>query len=93
MDRKVLFILLAVPLYFGFLHLVVLPLLQRLAFKIQGARFTYRLRPWEASKTTGDASRYDMYWSVAAAVISLCAVMALFGVVKETGLFTGLFER
>ncbi len=91
LDRFTLYFLLTVPLYFGLLHLAILPLLQKASVRIQGTRFTHRLQAGAASKTKSPFEKYDLGWSLLANVLALILAFIPFVVIEELGCCGGWF--
>ena len=85
MDRFTLYFLLAVPLYFGLLHLVILPILQKASRRIQGTGFTHRLQAGARSNTKSPHEKYDLIWSFLANALALALSLLPFGILEELG--------
>jgi hypothetical protein len=71
MDRVTLYFLLTIPLYFGLLHLLILPILQRVSLRIQGVKFTHRLQAGAPSDTKPPYGKFDLVWSFLANMLAL----------------------
>ncbi len=85
-DRFVVYFLLTVPLYFGLLYRVVIPVMRKVSVRVQGTSFTYRLKPNVPTKTPPQYAKYDIAWSFAATFIAFVLSMIPFGIIEETGL-------
>ena len=93
MDRFTVYLFLAIPLYFGFLHLAILPLLQKLSLCLQGTMFTYRLQPGVPSETPEPYKKYDIFWSFGANALALILSFIPLGIIEELGYGKQWFGR
>ena len=91
-DRFVIYFLITVPLYFGSLYWVVLPVMRRVSVRIQGTSFTYRLKPNEPTKTPPKYAKYDIAWPFVATLIAFVLSVIPFGIIEETGLWNRWFR-
>ena len=85
-GRFLIYFFLTLPIYFGLLFWVVNPLLKKFAVRVQGAAFSYRLRPTEPTNTPGKLAKYDYYWSAVATMLAFLLSVMPFGIIEETGL-------
>lgn len=85
-GRFIYYFFLTIPIYFGLLYCVIIPLTKKLAARVQGAGFTYRLRAHETTNTPAHLARYDILWSAIATMLAFVLSVIPFGIVEETGL-------
>lgn len=85
-GRFLIYFFLTLPIYFGLLYWVIIPQLKKLALRVQGASFTYRLRAHESTSTPANLAKYDYYWSAAATMLAFVLSVIPFGIIEETGL-------
>lgn len=85
-GRFLYYFFLTLPIYFAVLYWVVIPLMKKLAQRMQGASFTYRLRAHDTSNTPVNLTKYDFLWSAAATMLAFVLSVIPFSIVEETGL-------
>lgn len=85
-GRFIYYFFLTLPIYFALLFWVVIPLLKKLARRVQGAGFTYRLRAHETTSTPSHLAKFDYLWSAAANLLAFVLSVIPFSIIEETGL-------
>lgn len=74
------------PLCLAVLHLVVVPLLERLSVRVPGEAFSFRMHAVAARDRAASPARRDLHWSAAAVLLSILIVMCLAGLADLLGI-------